>query len=223
MIEAVVFDFDGTLANTAGDIHASVNYVIEKYYGPQYKITLKECINFVGRGLRNELKSALTLKNLEFTEDFLDEGLEVLEAYYANHPCDFTVAYEGVETVLKSLSQRGVKLGVYSNKADDLLKSVVRKVFPTIKFDFVCGLQKALPRKPAPDGIFLFMNQYDLKAANLVYVGDSEVDFQTGENAKVDTKIVTWGFRSKDELKAQLIPSECFVDTIDELKAVLGG
>lgn len=218
-IKGVLLDFDGTMADTVADIAASVNFAIHHYYGPGYGIDLDQCRRTVGRGLRNELKSSLDYCGLKYDDALLDEGLVLLEDYYARHPIDHTRPYEGISEALKICNERGFKLGVFSNKADTLLKMVVQSLFSEIKFDYICGMQPSIPRKPSPEGLYIFADRFGFGKEDYLYVGDSEVDWQTGQNAGVRTRIVTWGFRTTDQLTGSGVIQDALINTMDELKA----
>ncbi|MDD2232836.1 MAG: HAD-IIIA family hydrolase [Sphaerochaetaceae bacterium] len=221
-LKGVLLDFDGTMADTAGDIAASVNYAIHQFYGPEYGIDNEQCRRTIGRGLRNELKDSLVHCNLEFDDALLDRGLKVLEDYYAEHPYDTTVAYDGIIDVLRRCNEKGLVLGVFSNKADRILKIVIEKLFSEVKFDYICGMQSSIPRKPSPVGLQLFMERFALEKQDMLYVGDSEVDWQTGVNAGVRTAIVTWGYRSHSKLSELGVSASALVDTMQELEAEIG-
>ena len=218
---AVLFDFDGTLADTAGDISASVNHALMVRYGEGNSIDLEQCRRTVGNGLRNELKASCEHLGLPFDDKTLDESLVVLEAYYSEHPCDHTTAYPGIERLLDSCSERSLILGVFSNKAQALLEKVVPMVFPRARFSYICGLRKDLPRKPDPAGILLFLNELGLGKDEVLYVGDSEVDWTVGNRAGVDTAIVTWGFRSRERLLGCGVSPAALIDIPEQLEQLI--
>lgn len=217
-LKGVLLDFDGTMADTAADIAASVNYALGKNFGPQFSIDVEQCRRTVGRGLRNELKDSVAYCGLSCSDEKLDAMLVQLEDYYAAHPCDHTYPYDGMIQALAICNQRGLKLGVFSNKADAILRIILDKLFSGIEFDYICGLNPSIPRKPSPEGLYRFMNETGLSKDDFLYVGDSEVDWQTGRNADVRTLIVTWGFRSKEALAALGVHQDAFIETMAQLE-----
>jgi phosphoglycolate phosphatase len=217
--KCVLLDFDGTMADTVADIAASVNHAIHVMFGLQYGIDLEQCRKTVGRGLRNELKDSLIHCKLDFNDDSLDRGLNILESYYLDHPCDHTLPYEGMVSALKTCNDLNLHLGVFSNKADQILRIVMKQLFFQVCFDYICGMSPSIPRKPSPAGVLRFINEMGIEPDCCLYIGDSEVDWQTGQNAGVETRIVTWGFRSRSELIGMGVSSDALIDTMDQLES----
>ena len=103
--------------------------------------------------------------------------------------------------MLEALKDRGIKLAVLSNKPHAQTVKVVREIFGDGVFDYVSGQQEGIRRKPAPDGVWHILEALGAEASECLYVGDSEVDIETGKNAGLKTISVTWGFRSEQELR----------------------
>lgn len=221
-LKGVLFDFDGTLADTLGDIAASVNHALGEFFGSSSRVTREQCRQVIGRGLRNALKDSLALCGVPFDEESLSKGLEVLEDYYGRHPVDHTRPYGQIGSVLEFCQERGLALGVFSNKAQSILEDVVRRLFPEI--GYVCGLRPGLPRKPSPEGLLRFAATLGLPSASegILYVGDSEVDWETGRAGSVPTLIATWGFRSRARLLETGVPASAMVGSPAELLAAIG-
>ena len=192
MYKAVVFDLDGTLLYTLDDLAAAVNHALACYDYPTR--TREEVRNFIGNGVRLLMQRAVGKEDERF-EEILNE----FKTYYAVHCADETKPYEGVETLLKSLLAKGVKTAVLSNKSDSAVKTLADRYFPGLFIEALgeneaCGIRK----KPAPDALLAVMERLGVTAAETVYVGDSEVDIQTADNAGVACISVLWGF--KDEV-----------------------
>lgn len=188
MKTAVIFDLDGTLLDTLGDLHAAVNHVLRQFGYPER--TIEEVCRFVGNG-------AVRLIHLAVPEG-ADETpvLEAFHRYYAAH-CDIlTRPYAGIPEALAVLGRK-YPLAVVSNKPNEAVKELAGIYFPGI---FARGESSDCPRKPAPDMVFKTMEA--LNVAQCVYVGDSDVDIQTAKNAGVPCLSVTWGFRGMEELTA---------------------
>lgn len=214
---ALLFDLDGTLANTIGDINAAMASALLSFGYPP--VDEAHCMQFVGNGLSHALRLAFRFYGRELTEAELSRAFAVLEGYYLMHPVETTYPYQGVPEFLAACSNLGLHLGIYSNKADELVQGIVRTLFPEIPFISVHGLIEGFPRKPAADGIIRFLEEVGCTKDEILYIGDSEVDWKTAEAAQVDSAIVTWGFRSKAEMEALGITR--FADSLEELKEYL--
>lgn len=204
--KAVLFDMDGTLLDTLTDLRIAVNEGLKTEGYPLR--TQEEVRLFVGNGMKKLLERALP------------EGKpmgrvgEVFHAYYAQHGTDHTRPYEGITELLAELKKHGVPMGVVSNKAEAALRLLVGKIFPDI-FCSVVGQREDLPVKPHPAMAFAVMQEMGIDPEDCLFVGDSDVDFQMGQNANIFTVCALWGFRTKEELKAAGAAE--FVETPKEL------
>lgn len=189
MKTAIIFDLDGTLLDTLGDLHAATNAVLRQFgYPPR---TRDEVRAFVGNGAEQLLRRAVPPQGQAQIAQILD----CFRAYYAAH-CDIlTTPYDGVMPMLARLGEK-YPLAVVSNKPDIAVKELARRYFPTL---YAVGESADCPRKPAPDMVFAAMRA--LGAQNCIYVGDSEVDVQTARNAAVPCVSVMWGFRDEKTLR----------------------
>ena len=189
MKTAILFDLDGTLLDTLGDLHASTNAVLASFGYPQR--TIDEVRRFVGNGARRLIEQAVPAGE----DHRVDEVLAAFQTYYAAH-CDIlTRPYPGIPELLTRLGAQ-YPLAVVSNKPDRAVKELASIYFPTL---YARGESADCPRKPAPDMVFAAMKA--LGADRCVYVGDSEVDLLTAQNAAVPCIAVTWGFRDVDALR----------------------
>jgi phosphoglycolate phosphatase len=195
MTKAVIFDLDGTLVNSIYDLAASGNYALEKVGLAPFDI---ERYNyFVGNGIPLLIER---MTNAHNRPDLYDEVYKHFEEYYAQHYADKTKAYDGIKDLLATLKQKGIKLGVVSNKAHKFTLVVVEKVFGKDYFNKVFGNRDGVPTKPHPDAVLEILDIFNVDKKDCLYVGDTGVDMQTGKNAGLKTIGVTWGFRPKQEL-----------------------
>jgi phosphoglycolate phosphatase len=186
---AILFDLDGTLLDTLGDLHASTNAVLRQFGYPER--TLEEVRQFVGNGARRLIEQAVPAGE----QAHVDEVLAAFQTYYAAH-CDIlTRPYPGIPELLQSLEGK-YPLAVVSNKPDRAVKELAAIYFPTL---YARGESIDCPRKPAPDMVYMAMKA--LNAEQCIYVGDSEVDVLTAKNAGVPCLSVTWGFRDEEILR----------------------
>ena len=185
----ILFDLDGTLLDTLGDLQAAINYALSQYgYHHREKWEIR---SFLGNGMRNLVKRSLPE---DVGEERVDEALSVYRAYYESHNQILTAPYEGIYTALEKL--KGYPIGVVSNKQDTAVKPMCRHFFGDI---YALGEVPGIPRKPAPDMIRKAMADLDMDGA--IYIGDSEVDLQVAENAGLPCLLVTWGFRDREDLE----------------------
>lgn len=197
-MKACIFDLDGTLTDTLESLAYSVRSTLREMQLPE--ITDEQCQSFVGNGARRLVED--TLKAVGDTDlSRIEEAMEVYgRVFDAN--CTYHVKpYEGIMELLKALKERDVKVAVLSNKPHKQTVKVVKEVLGEAWVDWAQGQQEHIARKPAPDGVYAVMERLGVSKEECIYVGDSEVDAATGENAGVKTVCVTWGFRTREELK----------------------
>ena len=190
--KAVLFDMDGTLLDTLEDLRDSTNHVLRQMGYPER--SLEEMRRFVGNGAEKQIRRAVP----EGTgEEKIMEALTAYRAYYQDHCQIKTRVYDGLLDMLSELKEKGVKMAVVSNKPDAAVKKLSREYFGN-RLDYAVGASDGVRCKPYPD-----MTEEALKALgatkkDAVFVGDSEVDVQTGLNAGLDVIAVSWGFRSRE-------------------------
>lgn len=211
MYRTVIFDLDGTLLNSIGDLAAAANYVCRKNRWPEH--TEEEIMGMVGHGIPNLVRqfspadARSTLMVLNTTSQF--------NQYYGCHNMELTRPYEGMAELLQQLKAAGAQLAVCSNKADNFSRAIVEHYYPGV-FDLVRGNLNGMPTKPDPTVVREIMRDLDASYLSAVMVGDSSVDIQTGHNAGIKACGVTWGFRSRENLV------EAAADAIADTPAELG-
>ena len=211
MYRTVIFDLDGTLLNSIGDLAAAANYVCRKNRWPEH--TEEEIMGMVGHGIPNLVRqfspadARSTLMVLNTTSQF--------NQYYGCHNMELTRPYEGMAELLQQLKAAGAQLAVCSNKADNFSRAIVEHYYPGV-FDLVRGNLNGMPTKPDPTVVREIMRDLDASYLSAMMVGDSSVDIQTGHNAGIKACGVTWGFRSRESL------AEAEADAIADTPAELG-
>ncbi|MBU5489882.1 HAD family hydrolase [Butyricicoccus intestinisimiae] len=194
MKHAVIFDLDGTLLNTLGDLRAATNHALEVRGLPPH--SMEEIRQFIGNGIRLLICRAMPEGTPEAE---IDAVLDDFKAYYAAHIHDRTVPYDGIPQLLTALRKRGIQVAVLSNKIDSASQQLIEYFFPG-KTDVVFGEHVGVPRKPDPTSCRMVMQQLGVQPEQVLYVGDSGTDMQTAKNAGLYAVGVTWGFRSKEVL-----------------------
>lgn len=216
MYKTVIFDLDGTLLNTIEDLAGAGNWVCRKNGWPEHSV--EEFRKMVGHGIPN-LVERFSPENCR-SPLMMMSTLSQFSDYYGKHSMDETVPYDGIPELVAELRQRGMKLAVCSNKADEFSQVIVEHYFPGV-FQVVLGKKKDIPTKPDPAGVALILRQLEADPASTLYVGDSGVDMETARNAGLPACGVTWGFRSRQELEG--FSPRYLTDTVAELRAVILG
>lgn len=196
-MKAVIFDLDGTLLNTIADLAAAANHALGALGFPRR--AEEECVRFVGNGVTKLLERALPegAKTPENVERMRTEFFK----YYDAHLWDKTQPYPGVTELLETLQARGALLAVASNKYQSATERLVKHFFPQVRFSAVFGQRGGVPVKPDPEIVHDILLACGVQKEDVLYVGDSDVDMQTAQNAGVRACAVTWGFRSRELLE----------------------
>ena len=215
MTKAVIFDLDGTLLNTLGDLTAAVNHGLATCGLPIH--TEAQVRTYVGDGVKELIARACPADADAATRAAVEAAYL---PYYAAHNRVFTAPYAGVMPLLNELHQRGVKLAVVSNKHDSGVQALCAHYFGGL-LDLALGGGDVRPLKPAPDSVLYAMERLGVTPAETWYVGDSTIDVVTARNAGLRCAAVTWGFHDRDRLVAER--PAALADTAAELQNVLLG
>lgn len=211
-----IFDLDGTVLDTLEDLADALNAALTAHGFPRR--TLEEVRRMVGNGIGNLVARGVQEGRAPQREETVAAVLATFREHYAAHCRDKTKPYPGIVKTLEALKGKGHTLALASNKADFAVQELCRTYFSGM-FHYVTGERPDVPRKPAPDVIHNIQAALDFAPAQCVYVGDSEVDVATAQNAGVDLCAVTWGFRSREELEEA--GAVRLADTPEELEAIL--
>lgn len=192
----VIFDLDGTLLETIGDLSEACNYMLGlRGLGSH---TCEEYRAMVGNGILRLVERALP-EHLRTPEYVADARRDFL-AYYIDHIDCHTHPYDGIREVLQKLQQDGWILAVASNKFDAGTKKLIANIFPDITFKAVYGNREGFPLKPDAALLDLIMEECGATRETTFMVGDSGIDIETAKNAAVRSVGCSWGFRSREEL-----------------------
>lgn len=230
--KAVIFDLDGTLADTLESIAHCTNRALVDCGLPAIE-DRESFKRMVGNGVRMQIMRALRKlgdpEGQALAEPDADgfrtcpvHTDEVLACYlrYFETDCMYQVKpYEGIVPLLAQLKQNGIQSAVFSNKPHENAVHVIESLFGTDCFAAVQGQTDTLRKKPAPDGVFELLKKLNLTKEEILYVGDSCVDMDTGKAAGVETIGVLWGFRGRQELAEH--GADALIETPMELLAYL--
>lgn len=193
---AIIFDLDGTLADTLTDLADVTNSVLLEHGFPGHPVEAYR--DMVGWGLTNLVFRALPEESRSEQEVKVLTG-ELLRRY-TEKPVVKTRAYPGVSAMLEELEGIGIPVSVLSNKADSLARRVVELVLPGRRFVVVRGAVDGLPKKPDPGSALEIAESMGVPSAEILFVGDSTVDMRTARAAGMIPVGVSWGFRPPEEL-----------------------
>lgn len=214
--DIVIFDLDGTLLNTIGDLAASVDHVMRSRNLPEH--TDAEYRQMVGGGIKRLVERALPAQ-LAANEDYVEECVAQFRRYYVDNIDRHTVPYEGIHDLLHRLRREGVQVAVASNKFQHGTDRLVAKFFGDVDFVAVEGNREGAPLKPDPQIVNNILQKAGVEHARAVMIGDSGIDICTAAAAGIDAIGVAWGFRFAEELYEA--GAERVVTTAAELEAEL--
>ncbi|MEE0945539.1 MAG: HAD family hydrolase [Acutalibacteraceae bacterium] len=198
MIKAVLFDLDGTLVNTLGDLSFSVNYVLKKHGYPVHEA--EKFKKFIGNGNEAMVRRALPEEKRNHREYVLKLRDEFYE-YYKKHCADKSCLYDGIEELVVALKKMDISIAIVTNKAQIMTDVLVPQLFGENVFSAIIGQRDGVPTKPEPHMPFLAMTEMDVNPDECLFVGDSSVDIETGLNCGNTPVGVLWGFRDEKELR----------------------
>ena len=194
-IDAVVFDLDGTLVDSAPDLHAAANAMLRELGREQ--LALEVVISFVGNGVRK-----LVERSLKATGGVPDEAeslaaLALFERHYSEHSADLTRTYPGVPEALAGLRRSGRKLAICTNKPHELAVDVVRRLGLNHFVELTVGGGLLPQLKPDPAPLIHCLAQLGVAPAGALFVGDSETDEATAAAAGIPFALFAGGYRGK--------------------------
>lgn len=196
MIRSILFDLDGTLLDTLDDLVNSVNYALRTHHLPERSHT--EIRSFLGNGIRNLMLDAV---GRGMSDEAFEPVFQTFRTYYVEHCLDKSKPFAGIIDLLKALQQRGITMAVVSNKLHPAVVELNERFFKDYITSAV-GESATVRRKPNPDAVLAALSELGCSKDEAVYVGDSEVDLHTAQNAGMQCMLVLWGFRDEDFLRS---------------------
>lgn len=195
-INGIIFDLDGTLADTLGDLTVSMNEMLSHYGFPHR--SREELLGFINRGALSFVKSSLP-SEVQSDDLFVESAFRIYNKAYMNHYLDTTYLYDGIYDTVAKLKSDGIKLAVFSNKQNLQTNAIVKKLFGNKMFDIIMG-HAQFPHKPNPDAVFYIMETLGITAEETMFIGDSDVDIKTAQNSGTYPVGVSWGYRPPELL-----------------------
>lgn len=195
-IKAVIFDLDGTLLDTLGDLTSAVNAAMRHYQFPL--LSESEVCARVGNGVRRLIAQSVPA-NTE--THVIDDCLKHFQAHYEAHLVERTHPYQGIGAVIEAFHSRGVRMAVLSNKYQAAAERLISHYFPN-RITLIRGEIPGIPRKPDPTSTNQILSMLSVQADEVLYIGDSDVDMQTAKAAGITAIGALWGFRDRESLMA---------------------
>lgn len=208
-MKTIIFDLDGTILDTLEDLKNAVNHALNFYNLPE--MSLEFVRKAIGNGTQVLIKRC-TPENLD--ENKRKEVFDLFKSYYLAHYDDYTKPYAGIKEMLEELKGQCL-LVVVSNKDNDLTQKLINKEFPGL-FDVIQGSYMDKPKKPDPFLINNIIKEYSIDKKDCLYVGDTNVDMESANNAELEYRLVNYGYRNKKELE-KTCPNDMPFDSVNEL------
>ena len=191
---AVIFDLDGTLADTLRDIAEAMNTALTACHLPVHPVEGYRLR--VGRGWANLARESVTRGGVAQIEEVSRLAFQ----YYQRHLTDYTRLYDGIRSMLEELSARGTRMAVLSNKPHALTLAIVERLGCAEMFVAIQGALDDVPAKPDPSLALAASDRLGVSPPQTYLVGDSAVDVETALRAAMIPVGVTWGFRDQSDL-----------------------
>lgn len=215
MYKAVLFDMDGTVLDTLGDLTDAVNHSLRRFGMPGR--SSEEVKSYLGQGPLHLISCAVP----EGTgQETVREVLEYYEPYYDSHCQIKTAPYPGIMELMTELKSRGLKLAVISNKQEPAVKALAKRHFSGL-LELAVGTNDKIRCKPDPSAVLSAMEQMGLEKSETVYVGDMDIDMNTAKNAGIDCIAVAWGFLGRERLET--LGAKRIADNAEQLLNMIVG
>ena len=216
MLQAVFFDFDGTISDTVSQLREAINMTMQKHGYPER--TQDEVLSFINNGARELVRRAMP-EYLQSDEALVDHVLADYQEAYSKVYLKTERTYEGVDRLIAQLHAQGLRIAVLSNKPDRYMLPLCEQVLEPGSFDVAQGALPQMPTKPHPYLSELVAKKLGVALDACVMVGDSDVDLATANNAGVPCISVLWGFRTRQELEEA--GATIFCETPADLKELV--
>jgi len=193
MNKGIIFDLDGTLIDSAPDLHAIANKVLNAH--GHKPLTLETVASFIGNGIPKLVERCFDTAQCSLEAEDFDKAVAMFLEEYARAPADHSMLYPGVVEALQELQDKGYKMGICTNKTESLANLIVKEMGLSDFFDVVVGGDRLPQKKPAPEPLMECAKEMGCAPDEYVYVGDSEIDASTAKAAHAPFILFTEGYR----------------------------
>lgn len=197
--KAVIFDLDGTLLDTIADLASSMNSTLEHFGFPTKELHYHAMA--VGNGLRKYAERCIPKEHL--SEEFLDEFVFILAEKYRANSMVKTVPFDGINELLFFLQENNIIINILSNKRDGFVKELTLHYFSDFEIKYANGELPSIAKKPDPEAALLIADKCNINPCEVLFIGDSIYDIQTGKNAGMKTVAVNWGYQPESMLLSE--------------------
>ena len=197
-IKAIIFDFDGTIADTIDALKHGINLTMNALGYPES--TREDVLAHINHGARELIRRSLPL-SLQEDEEKVTEVLAFYRQMYDKVYMETKTTYEGIPEVFSALHERGYLLAILSNKPDAYMPPLAKALLPDGTYQISRGQRPGVAAKPDPNCVFTLTDELGVLPSECAFVGDSNVDMQTAKNAGLLAVGVTWGYRSEEILR----------------------
>lgn len=196
-IKLIIFDLDGTLVDSIEGLATAMNKVLESRGYPQHRV--EDYKRFVGNGIKKIVMRGLPLESRD--QETVNLCYDKMLTAYAEHYAVGMSIYKDIDIVLNELTSKGITLAINTNKNQEMADKVVDGFLKQWNFVKVIGATENYEIKPSPIGAIHIAETVGVQPSECIYIGDSEVDLITARNAGMQSILVTWGFRTEEQLK----------------------
>ena len=214
-IKAVLFDLDGTLADTALDLGGALNTMLREQGLPE--VSMDKIRPVASHGASGLLKLGMNLDKTDPNHARLRQ--QYLDTYETCFDKD-TVLFDGIDALIQAIHARGLKWGIITNKPHTFTHRLVPQLGFSVAPDVVVSGDTTAEAKPSTKPMFYACEQIDIAPEACLYVGDAERDMQAGKNAGMKTVLVSWGYIHADD-KTEEWPADSVIDTPEQLLQLL--
>ena len=214
----IAFDLDGTLVDSIPDLLAAINAVLFKHNLPQSDV--RENLSLAGGGLEAMFASTIERRIPSCSQEKKEQLCSEMLLLYSVDPAKHTLPFPGILTLLEAIQAQGIAMCIISNKLVSLTHKILHVHFPSIVFSKVYGIDSGFEPKPDPSSLLDFKASL-VRDEELIYVGDTEIDYKTALGVADRVYLATWGYRGFDGLAGHGIGKHLMVSDIAQLACAL--
>ena len=194
-MKLLIFDLDGTLIDSALDLHTSINHTLKTF--KKEEIDINAVRKYLGNGAKMLVTRALSGGEDEYNEDEVKKALKVFMDHYRKNSCNKTYLYDGVKETLEKLTHKKV---IVTNKPYEFVEGILEKLDIKHFFEFWIGGDSLDEKKPSPKPLLYVCNKLDINPKNAIMIGDTKNDIFAAKDANIKSIGVTYGYGKNIEV-----------------------